>query len=500
MKNETWILFFLLLTPFAGWGNNLQLSRAQKLGPQQVQVTIRWESSWQLDSTTAPGNHDAVWLFLKAQEPNRPWQHLHLTPDSSAHSVLSGNVELLTVEDSMGVFIRLNEPTTGTAEATLQLSLAEPLMGEDWEIRFYGIEMVWVPEGSYWLGDGGSNFAFTSGQDSLRPLEIVGEGELAISPVTGNLYSTASSLPSGSVPAGFPKGFSGFYCMKYELTQEQWVDFLNTLTYEQQVQHTVQPPSSPAGTFVMTPSQQATFRNGVVVKQPGVSPDIPAVFAMNANAAAPIGAVNDGHSRASNFLHWEDLLAYLDWSGLRPMTEMEYEKASRGPLQPVPREFAWGTDKSVDGNTVVQDGTPEESVTEKATAAAGLASHGYLGVHGPLRSGFGGSATSGRLQAGAGYWGIWELSGNLWEQAVGVLEDGLSFSGLHGDGQLSTAGVANVHLWPPASGAIFRGGGWLSGIVGEFRDLAVSDRFYHELPPQQRKNTAGGRGVRSFTP
>ena len=29
-------------------------------------------------------------------------------------------------------------------------------------------------------------------------------------------------------------------------------------------------------------------------------------------------------------ISWSDMSAYLDWSGLRPMTELEYEKACRG--------------------------------------------------------------------------------------------------------------------------------------------------------------------------
>ena len=30
------------------------------------------------------------------------------------------------------------------------------------------------------------------------------------------------------------------------------------------------------------------------------------------------------------YISWPDLLAYADWAALRPITELEYEKAARG--------------------------------------------------------------------------------------------------------------------------------------------------------------------------
>ena len=54
-----------------------------------------------------------------------------------------------------------------------------------------------------------------------------------------------------------------------------------------------------------------------------------------------------------NYMTWTDLLAYLDWSCLRPMTEFEYEKICRGPVYPVANEYAWGnqTYTLADANT-----------------------------------------------------------------------------------------------------------------------------------------------------
>ena len=39
---------------------------------------------------------------------------------------------------------------------------------------------------------------------------------------------------------------------------------------------------------------------------------------------------------------WDDAIRYSAWVGLRPMTELEFEKACRGPLATVDGEFPWG--------------------------------------------------------------------------------------------------------------------------------------------------------------
>ena len=68
-----------------------------------------------------------------------------------------------------------------------------------------------------------------------------------------------------------------------------------------------------------------------------------------------------------------------------------------------------------------------------------------------------------------------------------------------GDGAISDDGNQDEG-WPSAAAAITRGGGCNSLIFNtigyEFRDLAVSDRFYRNLIPSQRMHTVGGRGGR----
>ena len=111
-------------------------------------------------------------------------------------------------------------------------------------------------------------------------------------------------------------------------------------------------------------------------------------------------------------------------------------------------------------------------------APQGNANYWYTrGSIGPMRVGIfaANSSNSGRITAGASYYGIMELSGNLWERPVTIGNaTGRGFTGLHGNGALDPSGAANVSNWPgtDAVGAGFRGGNW--SIVAAY--LCVSNR------------------------
>jgi len=186
------------------------------------------------------------------------------------------------------------------------------------------------------------------------------------------------------------------------------------------------------------------------------------------------------------------------------MTELEYEKACRGSQAPVSGEFAWG-------NTII---TPVDSYSSAGTIAETFANAGANAVTNliptalaPIRVGAFASATTSRTQAGANYYGIMEMSGNLQERVVTIGNaTGRAFTGLHGNGTLSNAGHTTTTDWPGLTsgevtgetGSGSRGGEWGEATNQPGRNR-VSDRWFSSSTNSNRGSNDGYgfRGVRS---
>lgn len=171
----------------------------------------------------------------------------------------------------------------------------------------------------------------------------------------------------------------------------------------------------------------------------------PGVYASDLNTSNAVNSSDDGQSISANWLSWMDFCAYADWAALRPFTELEFEKAARGPKVPVDDEYAWGSTVIVQAMGISNSGTVSETPSNP-TATCSYGSH--ASVQGPVRVGMFGTATSDRAKAGSSYYGVMELSGNLWKRVVTVGNGtpnafgGRDFTGLHGNGTLASTGMA----------------------------------------------------------
>jgi len=346
-------------------------------------------------------NWDAAWVFVKyrvsvANGGDGLWKHATL--HSTGHTAPSGStldIGLLTpgtafnaiTNPGLGAFIYRSSDGTGT------FSLSGVQLRWDYgangvadnaivDIQVFGIEMVYVPQGSFFVGDGADNGIDLEGKfnvyNSKAAFLITSESVPSTlgGNTSGNMRNNNASgmwmpddfddVTTKTLPASFPKGYNAFYCMKYEISQQGYVDFLNNLTRIQQVTRVA--TSIPVGTtsvtnrYVMSNTSSMAYRNGIRCNASIPSSD-PVTFYCDYNGNGTGGEAADGQDIACNYLSWLDLAAYLDWSGLRPMTELEFEKACRGTVSPVPNEFAWGTNGITSGiYTLSNSGENDEAI------------------------------------------------------------------------------------------------------------------------------------------
>ena len=445
-------------------------------GVRLVMFDISWDESWRgPDRPTwvaAPDNWDAAWVFVKYRVDGGAWQHATLA--GGGHVVPAGAV-VEVPDDRVGAFVYRSSSGYGTFAANgVGLAwdhLADGVSaGASVEVRPFGIDMVFVPEGAFSVGSGGSAYGeFRAGETTNTPFVVSSQSPITLGDGSGQLMWTESGWSgpsSGSTSASFPTGFGAFYVMKYQVTQGQYVDFLNTLTQAQ----------AGARKFTTFGSRYAVTGSSVGA----YATSLPFV--------------------AMNYMSWADGAAFADWAGLRPMTELEYEKAARGPLEPVANEYAWGSTSITQATGLANEGT----ITETPTPAEANAQFGHYrgSLPWPVRVGSFAAPGRSRRDAGAGYYGALELTGNLWERPVSVgSAEGRAFSGTHGDGALDAGGNGNVVSWPGSTEvAGLRGGGWPHDVGdddGYVPSLRVSVRWLAAAGDLGRASYYGWRGARS---
>lgn len=471
------LLFGFGMTSYA---NNLQISGTAVTG-SDISFNISWENSW--NTNLAPANWDAVWIFVKYQDcATGQWYHASIgTTGNTAASPLQ--VDMVT--DAKGVFLRRSALGGGNIPNT-EITLKLNIPAGTYNYKVFGVEMVNIPQGNFELGDGVSVSKYNS-------ISVTSSSQ------SGGLSAAVLGGASVNVPNTFPMGYNSFYSMKYEMTQEQYVEFLNTLTYDQQKERTAIDPIAAAGTGAFTTGTQ--YRNGIKLITPGSNSILPGVFACDATNGIE-NNTDDGQNIAMNWLSWADLAAYLDWSALRPMTEMEFEKICRGPLARVEGEYPWGTtDFNAYASNSVVAATAYKADENIATVVNGRnlfnGSVTFQATFGPVRVGLFATSSSGRASSGAAYYGVMEMSGNVWERTVTTGNAiGASFTGALGNGELTLLGDADVATWPSNTTGIglgLRGNAYYNPSANPSR---TSDRSNATTVSNTRNYTYGGRGVR----
>lgn len=390
-----------------------------------INFTVTWKNAWKNSR-----NHDAAWLFVKFNQGASGYTHGKLA--SGGHNLVPGNRspkgKIVTSEDLTGVFVELDENHRGDVDWDVQLKLDASLsqLSGNFEAQVYALEMVYIPGGGFTLGDpdpAALDFAaFYKSDDSGQPAglyEIKTEDQvIAVGAKKDALYYNAGRYPiytgdqKGPIPATFPKGVKPFYIMKYEISQGFYASFLNSLPAEIAAQ--------------LTPHETEKYYEG------------------RGSIRFENGQyLTDHPDRPCNWITWDDGAALADWAGLRPMTELEYTKAARGPGEAKAHEFPWNTDNKEglgrfvdkDDNLKLQAGLDEAKINDQN-----------------------------RHQYGASYYWVMDLAGSLWEKCVSIGHPiGRAYLGTHGDGVLDGAKATNAD-WPKGineeGGYGYRGGGY----------------------------------------
>lgn len=522
------VLFLAGLSSQA-FANNLALSKfdvyATDTSTDRMTFTfdLRQDNSWRNASS-----HDAVWVFMKySTDGGQTWRHGSMSASGVNPVGFSApqGFEIAVPQDMKGFFLRRTDFSSGVINPQgihFVWNYGQDGISDDTAkaantlTKVFGIEMAYVPEGAFFAGDGvsASPFRFKQGSADDLPWYIPSENAISTANVaSGGFYYQSTGAPGENstgdaflISNSFPKGFKAFYLMKYELTEGQWVGFFNTLPVASRLKRDI------------TSSDQGGKDSTGVVDRNTIAWD-------SSNPTLP--ATTSRPYRAMSYVSWPDVAAFADWAGLRPMTELEFEKAARGAdVNPVADEFAWGTTAYNAAGAeeifpLAQDETGTESIFDGAanlnrndlgwTSGDGRAGGPAAGQKGALRAGIFAENSTSRVTSGAGYYGHMELSGNLAEPVVTVGRlEGRQFLGTHGDGELSTIsgyeGNATNVDWPgidPSDarrgvdktlGIGYRGGDFQSANI---RDFQISSRTFAAKDPdslglkQRHDNSAG---------
>jgi hypothetical protein len=292
-----------------------------------IAFDISWPDSWRNKT-----NHDAAWVFFKARAAGATeWQHVKLEADKvlnpSGYGQTEGGMPLDFIvpagdDGFVGMFVRRAAEGKGPVSARGATAIWDLAANRDAarglrevRIRAFAIQMVYVAEGPFHLGSGGAElngfYRYTDGIQATLPYRVTSSGAIPTGRQAGKLWvrMRKGAMPDdgGEIPAAFPNGYAAFYCMKYAITMVQYPEFLNTLP----------------------PAQAEARYPGPRWKRVGEPPNC-------TYSAEETGGRNRGPGAQG--LSWADGAAFAAWAGLRPMTELELEKALRGPREPVPDE------------------------------------------------------------------------------------------------------------------------------------------------------------------
>ena len=513
------ILLFLLANIISySYANNISIQKVAITDTNKtaktaaIRFNISWENSWR-DAV----NWDAAWIFVKFRRPqDSVWRYRHMTMSNAGNTPGSGNatMKFAIPDDRKGAFYY----RAGIGSGNIKMDSVKLVWNygadsvsviDSVEVKVFATEMVYVPQGNFSLGDGNgkerspysfqiknspSNFITISNKWSPLINTFVDNNSMignddAILYREGLRISGLNGLDINNDNIAdfpdFPVGYRAFYCMKYPVTQGQYADMLNTLS----IRDTVFQWGNPYGSDTLKLKKiNPKYKTALQNLDPffwGIPNDLQRhTITLDSNEVKYFVSRPDRAFGKGNSTLYE---SFSDWAALRPLTEMEYEKAARGPLPPMYKspkqnyfyygsdttsywsgfEWAWGNDSIFARmNTLPGGGSASNNLTfsnmENGTeifsnynifkrylnpdgndmSSFNIKPSGGDGGSGPYRVGIFATDTSSRISSGATYYGIMDFSKNVSQLVLNAgNNNNRSFSfKKHGDGMLNYMG------------------------------------------------------------
>lgn len=495
MKKTVFIIGLLLIWGIYGlsaahlaYANNVKISNVQILDPQptanpktmKIQFTLSQENPF-----SAPGApdltyggatyNDYIWVFIKyytdaSALETTGWKPVTLVAGAGGLGAYDANTGEGIPLDGKGVFIKAAKAAAPGDTFSVLWDYSKDLTSAELsssatrvKVEVCAIEMVKIPEGPYYYGIGNPSNAGTASTNYNPANQTIPYQGVQ----TGYEITSASQTPgSPAYSTGWPNGYSSFYLMKYEISQGQYADFLNMLSA----------------------SDAANRYAGQTTAEYAITKDDANAYGQRYAAIAP--------QRGCNYLSWDDNLAYASWSGLRPMTEMEFEKAARGssvgPNKTAP--FPWGSTyvDNVDNPLYIPAGHTYPYNAFQYYMNYIDENNNAENEDGPTNVGLytSGDLTRTAAETGVSPYGVADLSGNLYEQVINCQSTAIP---KNGDGKLHIDYSADLN-WPGATvGSGLRGGGYDGGTW----NVLISNRNTAYTSTLGRGSPRGFRAART---
>ncbi len=464
MKSKILLMVAVFALPLLMQANNVRVKlNSYNAVTKQLNITLAWDNSWHDGSGQF---RDAAWLFLKYKDITNPeWQHAVLgTPNGAGGNtpavltdtlnspgvqfdvqakragVSTGAVTgyMVRRQKSATVATQNNPEYAGVYNVAMSFNVVVTLPAgvtlANPEFRVYALEMVDIPSGAFYAGDGSANSYVKTNTTTNAPLYLTSTGG-----GTGLSATTYFGGTQIAVSSNYPNGVAEYFIMKYELSNEAYCEFMNTLTRAQQNSLSESPGFTTAATGVINNFNDSYSKFAASF----TSLTDPAVFGCDANQNGIFNEANDGQNNGVIINYMRDAFAYLDWAGLRAMSGYEFEKACRGPLAPIAGEYAWGTATYTYPVFDVDAFGPSEG--------SSIAVDGPLSRAGTRNGAFARPVGSTRLNSGGSYYGVMELSNSGYEAHIGYGDSPVwnSWTATNGDG-LVNADYSALELAPTA--------------------------------------------------